>query len=165
MYIFDFPPPAAVCQKWFWIYFDFYWKRWGFLHCRESTINEWQQAVRRRNMLRTTRVLSETALLRSPNVASTIQSVALSSTSVAPTVENTNNPVGPKNKSFARKKVQATERTGKDDQLTGTLQKVKIRFSKANAAVAASKAAWKSGNKRSLLLVRPGTFYKPLRNL
>lgn len=50
MYIFDFPKPAAVCQRWFNIYFEMYYKRWGFLHGREALLSEWRAKVWERNV-------------------------------------------------------------------------------------------------------------------
>lgn len=49
MYIFDFPKPATVCQRWFNIYFEMYYKRWGFLHGREALLSEWKAKALQRN--------------------------------------------------------------------------------------------------------------------
>lgn len=49
MYIYSFPGPAAVCQKWFMIYFEMYWRKWGFLKSRTATMEQWIRLARVRN--------------------------------------------------------------------------------------------------------------------
>lgn len=49
MWIFDFPAPAAVCLKWFWISFEYYYEHWGWLHGKKHLFEDWLRAAHNKN--------------------------------------------------------------------------------------------------------------------
>ena len=123
MYFFDFPAPAAVCQKWYSIYFEFYWKKWGFLHCRKSTMAEWDRLLEQRNAPRNSPPIT---MLPTP-ANTTVEPKLLTSASTPALQETKVMPARPKaSKSFTDEKLDKGHQEDKAKKTKGKNSKKRL---------------------------------------